>query len=161
LVQVRLGVAGGRLVVVAQCLDDRESAVFKKTMVRRLDLPKHVDSKLLHCRLADDGARLYVEMPFHLPPRRRPDPGPSVVPVHSDPGDGAPRIRMAFKLGPDFTADDVRVELTGRTLSISAAYDAEIGLYGSQVAPVPASPSSSPHSLYAYTLQTTRSQALV
>jgi len=36
-------------------------------------------------------------------------------------------------LGPDFTSDDIRVERNGRTLSICAGYDAEIGLYGSQV----------------------------
>ena len=127
---MQLSVDGGQLVLVAQCLDDRESAVFKKTMIRKLDLPKHVDHKLLHCRLADDGV-LHVEMPFHLPPQRRPV-GPSVVPVVSE-LDGSRRIRMAFMLGPDFTADDVRVERAGRTLSICAGYDAEIGLYGSQV----------------------------
>jgi len=70
-------------------------------------------------------------MPFHLPPQRRPV-GPSVVPVVSE-RDGSRRIRMSFMLGPDFTADDVRVERHGRTLSIRAGYDAEIGLYGSQV----------------------------
>jgi len=129
--QVQISVDGGQLVLIAQCLDDREGAVFKKTMIRKVDLPKHVDHKLLHCQLTDEGV-LHVEMPFHLPPQRRPV-GPSVVPVVSD-VDGAQRIRMSFMIGPDFTADDVRVERNGRTLSICAGYDAEIGLYGSQVA---------------------------
>jgi len=127
--QVQLSVDGGQLVLIGQCLDDRESAVFKKTMIRKLDLPKHVDHKMIHCQLNDDGI-LHIEMPFHLPPQRRPV-GPSVLPV-SDVG-GSRRIRMSFMLGPDFTADDVRVERHGRTLSICAGYDAEIGVYGSQV----------------------------
>jgi len=123
-------VEGSQLVLIAQCLEDRESAVFKKTMIRKLDLPKHVDHKMVHCQLTDDGI-LHIEMPFHLPPQRRPV-GPSVLPV-SDASDGSRRIRMSFMLGPDFTADDIRVDLNGRTLSICAGYDAEIGLYGSQV----------------------------
>jgi len=36
-------------------------------------------------------------------------------------------------LGPDFANDDVVVDVTGRTLSIVAAYGAEIGAYGTQV----------------------------
>ena len=126
---MQLSFDGGQLTLIAQCLDDRESAVFKKTMIRKLDLPKYVDHKMIHCQLTDEGI-LHVEMPFHLPPQRRPV-GPSVVPV-SDEG-GSRRIRMSFMLGPDFTADDVRVERNDRTLSICAGYDAEIGLYGSQV----------------------------
>jgi len=126
---VQLSVEGGQLVLIGQCLDDRESAVFKKTMIRKLDLPKYVDHKMIHCQLTDDGI-LHIEMPFHLPPQRRPV-GPSVLPVTDV--EGSRRIRMSFMLGPDFTADDVRVERHGRTLSICAGYDAEIGLYGSQV----------------------------
>lgn len=130
ILQVQLSVESGQLVLIAQCLDDRESAVFKKTMIRKLDLPKHVDHRMIHCQLNDEGV-LHIEMPFHLPPQRRPV-GPSVVPVVSD-VNGSRRIRMWFMLGPDFTAGDVRVERHGRTLSICAGYDAEIGLYGSQV----------------------------
>jgi len=132
--QVQLSVDNGQLLLIAQCLDDRESAVFKKTMIRKLDVPKYVDHKMLHCQLTDEGI-LHIDMPFHLPPQRRPV-GPSVLPVVSD-LDGSRRIRMSFMLGPDFTADDVRVELNGRTLSICAGYDAEIGLYGSQVVAPP------------------------
>ena len=40
---------------------------------------------------------------------------------------------MAFHIGPDFTDDDVKVERKDRTLSISASYDAEIGVYGAEV----------------------------
>jgi len=126
---VQISVEGSQLVLIGQCLDDRESAVFKKTMIRKLDLPKYVDHKMIHCQLTDDGI-LHIEMPFHLPPQRRPV-GPSVLPVTDV--EGSRRIRMSFMLGPDFTADDVRVERHGRTLSICAGYDAEIGLYGSQV----------------------------
>ena len=115
--------------MLAQCLDDRDSAVFKKTMIRKIDLPHHVDQKMIHCDLTPDGI-LHVEMPFHLPPQRKPV-GPSVVPVVDI--DGSRRIRLAFNIGPDFTEDDVKVERNDRTLSISASYDAEIGVYGAEV----------------------------
>jgi len=126
---------------VAQCLEDRDNAVFKKTMIRKVDLPQHVDQKMIHCDLTPDGI-LHVEMPFHLPPQRRPV-GPSVVPIVDV--DGSRRIRLAFNIGPDFTDDDIKVERNGRTLSISASYDAEIGVYGAEVSIDYAEPQTDPY----------------
>jgi HSP20 family molecular chaperone IbpA len=127
--QVQLSVEDGQLILLAQCLEDRDNAVFKKTMIRKIDLPQYVDQKMIHCDLTSEGV-LHVEMPFHLPPQRRPV-GPSVVPIVDV--DGSRRIRLAFNIGPDFTDDDIKIERNDRTLSISAAYDAEIGLYGAEV----------------------------
>ena len=131
--QVQLSVEDGQLTLLAQCFDDRESAVFKKTMIRKLDLPKYVDHKMLHCDLSKEGV-LTIEMPFHLPPQRRPQ-GPSVVPIVNE-VDGTRKIRLAFMIGPDFTADDVKIEKNGQHLVVTASYDAEIGVYGFQVTSV-------------------------
>lgn len=128
--EVQLSVEDGQLTLLAQCFDDRESAVFKKTMIRKLDLPKYVDHKMLHCDLSKEGV-LTIEMPFHLPPQRRPQ-GPSVVPIVNE-VDGTRKIRLAFMIGPDFTADDVKIEKNGQHLVVTASYDAEIGVYGFQV----------------------------
>lgn len=128
--QVQLSVEDGQLTLLAQCFDDRESAVFKKTMIRKLDLPKYVDHKMLHCDLNKEGI-LTIEMPFHLPPQRRPQ-GPSVVPIVNE-VDGTRKIRLAFMIGPDFTTDDVKIEKNGQHLVVTASYDAEIGVYGFQV----------------------------
>jgi len=128
--EVQLSVHDEQLTLIAQCLEDHESAVFKKTMIRKIDLPKYVDHKLMQCDLTKEGI-LVVQMPFHLPPQHRPV-GPSVVPITSD-ADGHRTIRLAFMIGPDFTMDDIRVENDGQVLFVSAAYDAEIGVYGAQV----------------------------
>jgi len=128
--EVQLSVEDDQLTLIAQCLEDRDTAVFKKTMIRKIDLPKYVDHKLMHCDLSKDGI-LMIEMPFHLPPQHRPI-GPSVVPIVND-ADGRRTIRLAFMIGPDFTMDDIRVEIDGQMLFVSAAYDAEIGVYGAQV----------------------------
>jgi len=38
---VQLNVEGDQLILTAQCLDDtRECSIFKKTMIRKIDLPK-------------------------------------------------------------------------------------------------------------------------
>lgn len=59
--------------------------------------------------------------------------GPTVVPVLND-SSGKRKIRLAFSIGPDFAQDDVTVKLDGeRCLIVEASYEAEIGLYGSQV----------------------------
>lgn len=89
----------------------------------------------------DDG-RLQVEMPFHVSPVRQasscgatlvmPDTH-CLVPIYRDTHTGRRHIRLDFQLGPDFSADDVGVDVTGTTLSVVAAYGAEIGAYGSQV----------------------------
>jgi len=53
-------------------------------MLRRIDLPDFVETRWMHCRLGrtpDTASRLTVELPFHLPPQRRPTPGPGIVPI--------------------------------------------------------------------------------
>jgi len=89
----------------------------------------------------EDG-RLQVEMPFHLSPKRRPSSCDitsatpdthCLVPIYRDAGTGRRHITLDFRLGPDFAADDVAVDVTGTTISIIAAYGAEIGAYGAQV----------------------------
>lgn len=129
---VHLDASDDQLVLIARGTDDsRECSIFRKTMIRKLDLPKYVEAKMMHCELSKDGV-LTVEMPFHLPAQRRPS-GPSVVPIITD-DDGRRRIRFSAHIGPDFTADDVQVELLeGNQLQMTAFYDAEIGYYGSQV----------------------------
>ena len=129
---VQLNVEDNQLVLVAQCMDDtRECSIFKKTMIRRLDLPKYVEAKTLHCSLSEDGV-LTVEMPFHLPAQRRPA-GPGVVPIVTG-EDGRRKICFSVLIGPDFTSDDVKVDvLEGRQLQVIASYDAEIGVRGSEV----------------------------
>ena len=126
---IHLEIEGDELVLEARALDDREDRVYRKTMLRRIDLPKHVDPKMMHCELSKDGI-LTIEMPFHLPPQRRPH-GPNVVPIIND-IDGHRKIRLAFMIGPEFTNDDIHVDTNGRKLIIKAAYDEEIGKYGTQ-----------------------------
>jgi hypothetical protein len=81
-------------------------------------------------------------MPFHLSPRkhRLADGSPSgsrrdfLVPIVTDPVSGTRSIRLAFMVGPDFTDDDVTVDVTeARVLTVSASYGAEIGFYGTEV----------------------------
>ena len=120
------------MTLFAQSLEEKNVAVFKKTMIRKLEIPLYVDHKMMHCSLSDDQKVLTVEMPFHLPPQKRPV-GPTVVPVLND-SSGKRKIRLAFSIGPDFAQDDVTVKLDGeRCLIVEASYEAEIGLYGSQV----------------------------
>jgi len=86
-----------------------------------------------------ENGRLQVEMPFHVSPKRRPSSTSStadthcLVPIYHDAVTGRRHIRLDFRLGPDFSADDVTVDVSGATLSITAAYGAEIGAYGTQV----------------------------
>jgi len=77
-------------------------------------------------------------MPIQLPPTRRPssaadDDAQFLVPIYRDACTGRRHIQLDFRLGPDFAADDVTVHVTGATLSVVAAYSAEIGAYGTQV----------------------------
>ena len=118
------------LILEARAKDDRDVAVFKKTMLRKLELPKHADTKMMRCDV-DDAGVLTIEMPFHLPPQRKPA-GPSVVPIQED-ADGRRKIRIALAIGPDFCTDDIKVEANGKKLVISAHYDAAIGKYGEMV----------------------------
>ena len=53
---VRLTIEDDQLVLVAERMDDtRECSVFKKTMLRRIDLPKFVETRRMHCALTSDG----------------------------------------------------------------------------------------------------------
>lgn len=115
------------LILEARANDDRDVAVFKKTMLRRMELPKHVDTKMMRCDVSDAGI-LTIEMPFHLPPQRRPG-GPSVVPIEED-ADGRKKIRFTLLIGSDFCSDDVKVTANGKKLIIEARYDVAIGKYG-------------------------------
>ena len=69
----------------------------------------------MHCELSPEGL-LSIEMPFHLPPQRRP-PGPSVVPIVTG-EDGRRRIRYSMLIGPDFTKDDVNVKVDGLLFTV-------------------------------------------
>ena len=102
----------------------------RKQCLEEIDLPKHVDPKMMHCELSRNGI-LTVEMPFHLPPQRKPH-GPNIFPVLED-KDGRRKIRLGFIIGTEFTTDDIKVENNGRRLMITAAYDAEVGKYGRMV----------------------------
>ncbi len=91
--EIQLSVENEQLLLEGRTTDDRPDAVFRKTMVRKIDLPKYVDPKMMHCTLSKDGRILSIEMPFHLPPQRRPT-GPNVVPITEGP-DGTRKIRLA------------------------------------------------------------------
>lgn len=126
---INLTIEKNILVLDARGREEKEAAVFNKTMLRRLELPEFVDSKMMHCSLSNDGI-LTIEMPFHLPPQKKPT-GPGAVPIVDE--NGKRKIRMAFALGAEFTQEDIKVESNGRKLVIRAAYDAEIGKYGKLV----------------------------
>jgi len=82
-------------------------------MIRRIDLPDYAETRWMRCRLggtADTASRLTIELPFHLPPQRRPTPGPGIVPIVTD-ADGRRLIRFAVPIGPDFTVDEIAVEV--------------------------------------------------
>ena len=126
---ISVTVEGAQLVMTAQNLEDRDDRTYTRTIVRKVDLPKHVDHKMMHCDVND--GLLSIEMPFHLPPSKKPL-GPNIFPIITD-ADGHKKIRVIVFIGPDFTSDDVTVETNGKHLSIQASYDAELGKYGRQV----------------------------
>ena len=112
----RLVLETGR-VLLRKALDVRSSDVVlyvrRQTMIRRIDLPAYAETRWMHCRLGrtpDTASRLTIELPFHLPPQRRPTPGPGIVPIVTD-ADGRRLIRFAVPIGPDFTVDEIAVEV--------------------------------------------------
>ena len=118
-----------QLVMTAQNLEDRDDRTYTRTIIRRVDLPQHVDTKMMHTNFKN--GLFSVEMPFHLPPSKKPE-GPNIFPILTD-AEGRKKIRVIVYIGPDFTSDDVSVETNGKHLAISAAYGAEIGKYGKQI----------------------------
>ena len=127
---VDVNVEDGTLVVTAQGVEDKDDRVYRKTLVRQIELPEQVNIDLMHTDITKDGL-LSIEMPFKLPERRKP-PGPNVFPIVEDP-DGRKKIQLDIYIGTEFTDDDVKVESNGTHLYINAGYDAEIGKYGQQV----------------------------
>ena len=126
--EVFLSIEDNQLILEASSLDNRQDRVYKKTMHRTIDIPTHAYSKLMHCALSKNGI-LTIEMPFHLPPQRKPH-GPNVVPIIDD-IDGRRKIRLGFMIGTEFTSDDIKVEKCGdNSITICAAYDIEVGKYG-------------------------------
>jgi len=91
-------------------------------MIRRIDLPDYVETRWMHCRLGctpDTSSQLTIELPFHLPPQRRPTPGPGIVPIVTD-ADGRRLIRFAVPIGPDFTVDEISVEVDSAARQVAS-----------------------------------------
>jgi len=90
-------------------------------MLRRIDLPDFVETRWMHCRLdrtPDTMSRLTIELPFHLPPQRRPTPGPGIVPIVTA-SDGRRLIRFAVPIGPDFAVDEIAVDVDSAARQVS------------------------------------------
>ena len=103
---VDLKVEDDQLILTAKSTEEHEEREYTRTMVRKLDLPKHVDHRMMSTNLDEHGL-LHVEMPFHLPPQRRPK-GPNVFPIVTD-AHGRRKLRIMIYIGSDFTSDDVSV----------------------------------------------------
>ena len=97
-------VSGGKLTMTAQGNADTVEAVYRKTMVRSLDLPEQADPKAMTHSLID--GILTIEMPLVLAPKARP-PNPGVVPIIT--ADGRRKIFLQLMIGADFTMDDLQV----------------------------------------------------
>jgi len=131
---VQVSVDDDLLTVKAEGLEDTECSIFRKTLIRRLDLPENADRRRMHSTYTSDGL-LSIEMPFHLSPQRKPvlEGRSNIVPILQD-ADGRRFIRLNVPLGSEFTAEDVKVEVRGRRIAVSASYKAEVGEYGSEIA---------------------------
>lgn len=134
---VQISVEDDLLTVKAEVVEDKACSTFRKTLVRRIDLPLNADKKRMQSVYTGDGL-LSVEMPFHLSPRRRPSAHHlrgrcNVVPIARD-AEGRRVIRLAVPLGSEFTPDDVKVDVRDRRISVTASYKAEVGEYGSEIA---------------------------
>lgn len=131
--EINVQIVDNRLEMTAQCLDDQENAIYRKTMVRQIDLPDTVDTTAVDCVLSEDGI-LTVTMPFYLPQSPQPSvpPNPALVPIVTD-DDGRRYIRLEILIGPDFTIDDVKVSSVGHALLVRAWYEAQVGADGVQV----------------------------
>jgi len=101
-----------QLQLTAQGIDDAESAVYRKTMRRTIDLPQYADVDQLKYDIDGDGI-LTAQMPLRLPQSEPPAPG--VVPIVVN--NGRRSIRLQFLIGADFTMDDVQVRATTHSAS--------------------------------------------
>ncbi len=128
--EVDVRIEDGTLVVTAQGVEDKEDRVYRKTLVRQIELPEQVNTDLLHTDISKGGL-LTIEMPFVLREQPKP-PGPNVFPIVTDP-DGKRKLQLDIFIGTEFTDDEIKVESNGTHLFINAGYDAEIGKYGKQV----------------------------
>jgi HSP20 family molecular chaperone IbpA len=126
--EVYLEIKDRRLTVTAQCFDDEPTAVYRKTLLRTLDLPEQADTTAMQYNISPDGI-LNVEMPFHLP-QQQPS-NPALVPIVTE--NGRRKIHLQFMIGSDFAMDDVKVKTDGRILDVSASYEAEVGVDAVQV----------------------------
>ena len=70
------------LYIDAQHEVDKGERIYKKTLLRKMELPEHVDPRNVWCT-KDRYGTLTIEMPLHLAPKRRPD-GPNVFPIVED-----------------------------------------------------------------------------
>ena len=127
---VDVHIEDGNLVVTAQGVEDKEDRVYRKTLVRQIELPEQVNTDLMHTDITTGGL-LSIEMPFKIREQPKPE-GPNVFPIKTDP-DGKRKIQLDIFVGTEFTDDEVKVESNGTHLFINAGYDAEIGKYGQQV----------------------------
>jgi len=75
-------------------------------MVRTIDLPEYADVDALTYDIDSDGI-LTAQMPLHLPQKTEPPPG--VVPIVVN--NGRRSIRLQFRIGSEFTIDDVKVRI--------------------------------------------------
>ena len=96
----------------------REDKLYRKKIIRTLNLPKFVDPKMMRCEMSEQGI-VTIEMPFHLPPVRKPI-GPNVYQILTH-GDGRRKICLAFNIDRHFTSEDVSVVTEGQRLSIRAS----------------------------------------
>lgn len=126
---INVKIEDNQLIMTAKNLEDKEDRTYTRTIIRRVELPEHVDTKMMQSEIRN--GQLHIDMPFHLPPSKKPD-GPNIFPILTD-SEGRKKIRVIVFIGPDFTTDDVKVATNGKHLEISASYDAEIGKYGRQI----------------------------
>ena len=92
--------------------------MYRKKIIRKLNLPKFVDPKMMRCEMSEQGI-VTIEMPFHLPPVRKPV-GANVYQILTH-GDGRRKICLAFNVDHHFTSEDVAVVMDGQRLSIRAS----------------------------------------
>lgn len=128
---IELCVENDELTLEAVNTEVREDKLYRKKIIRKLNLPEFVDPKMMRCEMSEQGI-VTVEMPFHLPPVRKPK-GPNVYPIMTD-SKGRRKICLAFTIGLDFTSDNISVDTDGQRLSIRATRAAISDKYG-EVAP--------------------------